>query len=112
MISSVVQLILGTGLLYYYIQFGGLFGCLVVVLSLPLRAICGHKIQSWSRSRKEARLEKLDLIENVLSNIREIKLGVWEGFFVSKILQVGKQERKWTVRIVLLAGFQGLLLPT
>ena len=27
--------------------------------------------------------------EDILENMREIKLGVWEGFFVSKILEVG-----------------------
>jgi ATP-binding cassette, subfamily C (CFTR/MRP), member 10 len=92
--SLPLQLIISLLLLYVYTKYAFLAGLIIVLLLIPINNALARRIQTASIAMMEAKDCRIQLLQDVLHSIHQIKAGCYEDYFASKLNVYRKQELK------------------
>ncbi|GAA5864726.1 hypothetical protein JCM8547_008286 [Rhodosporidiobolus lusitaniae] len=93
-----LEIALGLFFLYNLMGWSALFGFLILAVSAPLNYWVGKQAVKISRNRSIARDARTTSLQELLVNIRSIKLFGWSNGWVDRVEVKRSEELRWAVR--------------
>ncbi|KAJ7054182.1 multidrug resistance-associated ABC transporter [Mycena amicta] len=112
--DAVVQLVLGTWLLYSLLGVSAFVGLVAALVSVPLQQYIGKIIIRTQQALMKAKDERIALTNEILGGIRMIKFMAWERNFEAKLWAIRDKElegQKTTYLMKTLLTAIGNLIP-
>ena len=111
-VTSPLQLLVGSALLYKALGPAALFGVLAMSCMIPVSIYLTKKGSQKRRSLVEKADARVSLMSEILQGIRAIKFYSWEKSFLGKILQMKDNERKDLKSIAQIGSMSTLVFTT
>ncbi|BGP17739.1 hypothetical protein JCM10213v2_005781 [Rhodosporidiobolus nylandii] len=93
-----LEILLGVSFLYNLMGWSACFGFAILALSSPLSYWLGKVAVKVTRSRSTARDARQNSLQELISEIRTIKLFGWSAHWIKRVEEKRAEELRWAVR--------------
>ncbi len=99
--SAPLQIFIAAVLLWQQLGIATLSGITFLLILLPINGFISTKMRSIQILLMKEKDKRVKLMNEILSNIKVLKLYAWENSFIDKILVIREKEIKYLIAIFL-----------
>jgi ABC-type multidrug transport system fused ATPase/permease subunit len=97
--SAPLQIFIAVVLLWQQLGIATLSGITFLIILLPINGFISTKMRSIQILLMKEKDKRVKLMNEILSNIKVLKLYAWENSFIDKILVIREKEIKYLISI-------------
>ncbi len=97
--SAPLQIFIAAVLLWQQLGIATLSGITFLLILLPINGFVSAKLRSIQILLMKEKDKRVKLMNEILSNIKILKLYAWENSFIDKILVIREKEIKYLIKI-------------